>query len=69
MKSIDEIQILDDIDLEDIVGGTKKKKAAKKKVVKKKHVTPYPVEVLNTASDKTITVSSSALQHNDKFVL
>jgi hypothetical protein len=40
MKEIDGIQILDDIELEEVVGGTKKvaakKKVAKKKVAKKK---------------------------------
>ena len=39
MTNIEDIQILDDIDLEGVVGGTKKKvakKKAKKKVAKKK---------------------------------
>lgn len=38
MKEIDGIQILDDIELEEVVGGraTKKKAAAKKKAVAKK---------------------------------
>jgi hypothetical protein len=36
MTHIEDIQILDDVDLEGIVGGTAKKKKAKKKVAKKK---------------------------------
>ena len=36
MSKMDDIQILDDIELEDVVGGTKNKNATKKKVAKKK---------------------------------
>jgi len=38
MKKIDGIQVLDDIELEKVVGGAAKKKVAKKKAAKKKHV-------------------------------
>ena len=50
MSKVDDIQILDDIELEDVVGGVvAKKKVAKKKVVKRKRVlavTPGGNEVL-----------------------
>ena len=53
MSKVDDIEILDDIELGDVVGGVAKKKVAKKKVAKKKvkrkrvlAVTPGGNEVL-----------------------
>jgi len=62
MSKVDDIQILDDIELGDIVGGvTRKKKATKKKVVKKK-VVKKPNAV--TKNGNLVTVSANALEHS-----
>ena len=65
MSKVDEIQILDDIELEDIVGGNKKKKA-KKKVTKKK--AKRRVYATSTGG-ATVLVPSNAVENGNGLTL
>ena len=60
MTKINDIQILDDIELENIVGGAQTKKTVKKKVVKKKAVKVATSLAMNGGSN-AVTVPDSAV--------
>lgn len=62
MSKEDEIQILDDIELGDVVGGVVKKKAAKRKVAKKKVAKKKSVRVAAiTNGGAVVTVPANAV--------
>ena len=63
MSKVDEIQILDDIELEDVVGGVVKKKVAKRKVAAKKKAAVRRVTAV-TPSGVEVSVPANAVNGN-----
>ena len=64
MMIIDEIQILDDIELDDIVGGQAKKKVAKKKTPAKKPAKKRHPKVPATSNGgSSVVVDAHALKN------
>jgi hypothetical protein len=62
MTHIEDIQILDDVDLEGIVGGTTKKKAKKKVAKKKKAKKVYKVSAVSNGGSE-VSVPAHAVEN------